>query len=133
MKREYIEISSFQGEGYRPMIDYAGWRVAILNYCEELEVDNIKTMQKHEQTDEVFVLLQGSCKLYTGGIGQTISEMDAVNMEPLQLYNVKRGVWHTHTLSKEGSVLIIENQDTRDENSPTLALTQGQREELYKL
>lgn len=133
MKKEHIEISSYEGEGYQPVIDYQSWRVAILNYCEELEVPNLKTMQKHMESDEVFVLLRGNCILFSGGSGEEINSMDAVLMKPLQLYNVKRGVWHTHTLDKEGMVLIVENQDTGDANSPTISMTEDQVQQLKQL
>jgi len=56
MNQEYIDVTTYDGEGYKPMIDYESWRVAILKYCEELEVANLKTMQKHNETDEVFVI-----------------------------------------------------------------------------
>ena len=59
-----IEISRFQEEGYKPIVDYMEWRVAVLRYCEELEIDNIAAMQKHTQTDEVFVLLEGLHSFY---------------------------------------------------------------------
>jgi ureidoglycolate hydrolase len=133
MKKEYIDISTYKGEGYLPMIDYESWRVAILRYCEELEIQNIKTMQKHNETDEVFVLLEGNCTLFVGGKGDTIDEMDGIAMEPLKLYNVKRGVWHTHTLDIEGMVLIVENKDTTDVNSPTVNLNEEQIKQLLKL
>jgi ureidoglycolate hydrolase len=133
MNKEHIEISSYEGEGYQPVIDYQSWRVAILNYCEELEVPNLKTMQKHMESDEVFVLLRGNCFLFSGGSGEDINSMDVVLMKPLQLYNVKRGVWHTHTLDKEGMVLIVENQDTGDANSPTMTMTEEQIQQLQQL
>lgn len=126
MKQEYIEVSSYEGDGYKPVVDYMEWRVAILNYCEELELHNLKTMQKHMESDEVFVLLKGNCKLFVGGNGVTIEEIDAIKMQPMKLYNVKKGTWHTHTLDKEGSVLIVENRDTCDDNSPELALSEEQ-------
>lgn len=133
MKREYIDITAYTGEGYKPMIDFESWRVAILRYCEELEIQNLKTMQKHKETDEIFVLLEGNCTLFTGGQGDAINEIDSVAMEPLKLYNVKQGVWHTHTLDKKGMVLIVENKDTCDVNSPTEKLSEGQIEELRKV
>jgi hypothetical protein len=126
MKQELIAVSSYEGEGYVPMIDFESWRVAILNYCEELEIQNLKTMQKHDESDEVFVLLSGNCTLFTGGNGEEVGEIDRVAMVPKKLYNVKKGVYHTHTLDKEGSVLIVENQNTCDENSPTKDLTEEQ-------
>ncbi len=130
MKKEYIDISSYQGEGYLPMIDYESWRVAILRYCEELEVQNLATMQKHDESDEVFVLLEGNCILFTGGNQDSIGEIDAVKMEPLQLYNVKKGTWHTHTLDRAATVLIVENRDTCDMNSPTVRMSSAQTEQL---
>ena len=133
MKKEFIDITSYQGEGYLPMIDFEAWRVAILRYCEELEVQNLTSMQKHNETDEVFVLLEGNCTLFTGGKGDTIHEIDAIAMKPLQLYNVKQGVWHTHTLDKAATVLIVENKDTSDINSPKDMLTEAQLELIKKL
>lgn len=131
-REEYIEISSYEQPGYQPLVDYMEWRVAILNDCEELELQNLRTMQKHEESDEVFVLLKGDCTLFLGGIGARINDITAVRMEPLKLYNIKRGVWHTHTLSKDTSVLIIENRNTCDENSPMLLLKEEEIEELRR-
>lgn len=127
MKKEWIEVVGYEREGYQPLIDYEAWRVAILNYCEELSIDEIEKMQKHNKTDEVFVLLDGECTLFTGGMGDSIEEIDAIFMKPNQIYNVKKGVWHTHTLDQKGKVLIVENQDTSDENSPTLLLNLEQK------
>lgn len=133
MKQEMIAVSSYEGEGYVPMIDFESWRVAILNYCEELEVQNLKTMQKHDESDEVFVLLSGNCTLFTGGNGEQIGEIHMISMVPKKLYNVKKGVFHTHTLDRAGSVLIVENQNTCDENSPTRDMTEEQIEVLKTL
>jgi mannose-6-phosphate isomerase-like protein (cupin superfamily) len=133
MKKEYIDVTSYQEEGYKPLIDFGAWRVAELRYCGELEIQNLNSMQKHNETDEVFVLLSGSCTLFTGGKGDTINEMDGVAMKPMELYNVKQGVWHTHTLDREGTVLIVENQDTSDNNSPTVMLNEEQIEKLKQI
>lgn len=133
MEKEYIDVTSYGGEGYKPVIDYQTWRVAILRYIDELEVPNLKTMQKHDETDEVFILLDGNCTLFAGGNGDSIGEISAIAMEPLKIYNVKKGVWHTHTLDYQGTVLIVENQNTSDSNSPTLQLTSEQIEELRKV
>ena len=40
-----LEIHDYNGEGYRPLIDYGAWRVAILNYIDELLPENIGKMQ----------------------------------------------------------------------------------------
>ena len=47
MKKEWIDVCSYDGEGYLPLITYQSWRVAELRYCEELEVKNLdKSMMK---------------------------------------------------------------------------------------
>ncbi len=130
MKKEYIDVTAYTGEGYKPVIDFEAWRVAILRYCEELEVQNLMTMQKHNASDEVFVLLSGNCTLFTGGNGENLDEIDGIVMEPLQLYNVKQGTWHTHTLDREATVLIVEKECTSDLNSPTLPMTEQQIKKL---
>ncbi len=132
MKKEWIEVINYDKAGYQPLIDYGAWRVAILNYCDELTMAQINNMQKHDETDEVFVLLEGECTLFTGGMGDSLEEIDAIAMEPCRIYNVKRGVWHTHTLNRQSKVLIVENQDTSEENSPTIMLNTDQKANLRK-
>lgn len=121
-----MEILEFQREGYKPIVDYESWRVAVLKYCEDLKLENIKTMQKHNETDEVFVLLHGNCTLFTGGFGNRPEKIRAVKMLPHKLYNIKKGVWHNHIMDKEGEVLIVENKNTSDENSPIIKLDEVQ-------
>lgn len=133
MKKEHIDVIEMPKEGYQPLIDYETWRVAVLKYCEDVRLENIKTMQKHLETDEVFVLLSGNCTLITGGMKEQIEEIDIIKLIPRKLYNVKKGVWHNHVLDEEGEVLIIENQDTSDLNSKTVSLTRNQMTHMKML
>lgn len=125
-----LEICSYDGSGYKPLIDYDKWRVAILRYCNELLPEHILTMQRHDETDEVFVLLEGRCILFLGEGENTIDSITAVDMVPRILYNVKRGAWHSHTLSNDASVLIVENCDTTVQNSPKMLLNDVQRQRI---
>lgn len=121
-----LEIRYYDGIGYQPIVDYEAWRVAILRYHPELEPNAIGTMQRHDETDEVFVLLSGRFILFLGEGKEDIGAIHAVELEPLKAYNVKKGTWHTHTLSRDAAVLIVENRDTVDSNSPTRVLTPAQ-------
>ena len=125
-----LEIHNCEGTGYQPLIDYDKWRVAILRYSDELLPGRIFTMQRHNETDEVFVLLEGRCILFIGEVNDTISSITGIDMEPQKIYNVKRGVWHSHTLSNDASVLIVENRDTTNQNSPKKFLNDDQRQRL---
>lgn len=120
---EKIEIKEFTEDGYSSVVSYGSWRVAMLNYIDELEPENIDNVQAHLETDEVFVLLKGRCILYLCDVVDgKIVHIDAVNMRPQKIYNVKKGVFHTHTLSKEAKVLIVENENTNDDNSPKIMI-----------
>jgi len=54
-------------------------------------------------------------------------------MQPFKFYNVKKSAWHTHTLSQDAAVLIVENQDTSHANSPSTPLTAEQKSQLVSL
>lgn len=128
-----IEVVNFPKTDYQPLVDYEGWRVAVLAFCENTKLEKIKTMQKHNETDEVFVLVRGNCTLITAGNEDKPSELSVMKMEPQKVYNVKKGFWHNHILDEEGIVVIIENQDTTDDNSPILPLTEEQLKALETL
>ncbi len=118
-----LEIKEYNGYEYSPVVDYDTWRVAILNYADSLLPDNIQKMQRHDETDEVFILLSGKCILFIGDGNDNVTAVHAIDMLPFKVYNVKKGAWHNHSLSKDGKVLIVENVDTEDDkNSPYIEL-----------
>jgi hypothetical protein len=128
-----LEIREHHGPDYKPLIDYRTWRVALMNYTPDLLPERIHKMQKHIETDEVFVLLAGHCILFLGEGEESISQIHAVDMQLFKLYNVKCGVWHSHTFSRDAKVLIVENRDTVDANSPFIELGVSHRKEIVRL
>ncbi len=128
-----IDVKEYNGEGYKPVVDYDNWRVAVLNYCDELLPENISKMQRHDETDEVFVLLKGECTIFLAEGEAEIENIYAQKLEPYKIYNVKKSVWHNHTLSRDAMVLIVENKDTNNDNSPLKELSKNQREIIIRL
>jgi hypothetical protein len=128
-----LEIRDHTLAGYKPVIDYANWRVAILNFSDDLRPQKITALQRHNETDEVFVLLRGRCLLFLGEGDQGITAIHGQDMIPHTIYNVKKGAWHSHTLSEDAMVLIVENRDTTFDNSPFCPLNQDQQEYLVEL
>ena len=43
-----------------------------------------------------------------------------VKLEKGKIYNVPRGMWHSHVLGDNTRILVVENQDTVPENSPKI-------------
>jgi len=131
--KNLIEVLSHDADGYRPLVDYESWRVALLNSAEEFLPDNIAYAQKHDLTDEVFVLLEGRCALILYGDDPgRLGACEAVPLRPGVLFNVKKGVWHTHALTPGSKVLVVENRDTTSDNSPILPLDASGRRELSR-
>jgi ureidoglycolate hydrolase len=132
MDQRYIEILEYIGEGYKPLVDYGEWRVAVLRYIDELKPDRIKEMERHTETDEVFVLFHGQGVLLVGGLGSQVQEIYPQVMEFGKLYNVKRNVWHAILLSPDASVLLVENRNTSKVNSEYFSLTREQTEAILE-
>ena len=124
MNSHLLEVSEYNATGYAPVVDFQTWRVAMLNYIDELEADKIDNFQCHNETDEVFVLLSGKCILFCAEVDDSCNITDIVSwdMQPNKIYNIKRGIFHTHTLTEDAKVLIIENRDTCDDNSPKIMI-----------
>lgn len=121
---DLLQTAHWSGPGYRSLIAYGEWRVALMNFDPKYRAEALTTMEAHRDTDEVFVLLQGRCTLVLGrpGTGQAIAECWVQPMVQGVLYNIPRGVFHTHALSEDAVVLVVENRDTGDHNTDFLPI-----------
>lgn len=116
--QELLEIKDCMEPGYHTQVAYGGWRAAYLNETEKFHIENITEMQRHNTSDEVFILLQGECILYIGdGTEKSPGEITAVRLEQGVMYNVRKGVWHTHALKRNARVIVIEDIDVSAENT----------------
>lgn len=122
-----LEVRNYTGEGFQPLIINMTWRVAILNYMDALRPDHIEVMERHPETDEVFVLMRGRGILFLAAGEVAIDEILVQVMEPGTLYNVKPHCWHTTVLSRDASVLIMENANTGEHNTQFVQLEPSQR------
>jgi ureidoglycolate hydrolase len=132
MDEKMLEIRDYQGSGYRPLIDYGEWRVAVLRFLDDLQPERIESMERHTETDEVFVLLCGQGVLILGGTGAEVESIFPQVMESGKIYNVKRNAWHTILLSRDASVLLVENRDTGKHNSEFTSLSTDQRRSIVE-
>ncbi len=68
-----------------------------------------------------------------GGNGAQVDEVHPQTMEHGKLYNVKRNAWHNILLSRDASVLLVENRDTSRENSEYIDLSERQRKLIMEV
>lgn len=108
-----LEIFDYNGKGYTRVMEFGAWTVALMNYAEHLDMchrDNPR-LERHNETDEVFVLVEGEAIMFIG------EQKQEYVMEKNKVYNVRAGVWHATLLSRDAKLLIVENSDTSGENS----------------
>lgn len=116
-----IQIIDIREEGFHPAVVFEGWKVAVFNSAPIWKAENLTYLQKHNLSDEVFILLKGQCTLILSEEDEP-KELYAVRMEPGKVYNIPKGKWHSHALGEETTVIVVENSDTVPENSPKVAL-----------
>lgn len=111
---EELLVLDYDGKGYFSHFKYGAWRIAYLNYAPMFTKEGITYLERHNETDEVFILLEGTASLFMGE--------DAVEtqMEKFCSYIVKKGAWHNIAVSEDAKVLIVENADTGKSNSEYL-------------
>ena len=109
-----LDILEYAGDGYSRVVNGAKWTVAALNYAPRFDADNITELERHNLTDETFVLLSGEATLLVGEDGRR------VKMAPLKFYNVRAGAWHNIMVKPGTRVLVAENSDTSKDNTEYL-------------
>lgn len=126
MTERGLEEFSWDETGYQPLVFSHDWQVALLNWEPIFQLDKLGEVERHNQTDEVFVLTRGKAVLFTvDNLG-----LQVVEMKPGVIYNVRQGVWHNLTSSRDASWIIVENRDTHLHDCEFRQLT---REELARL
>lgn len=102
-----IERFEFTGEDFKTVMESDRWKIGFLRYSQRFS--EFKQLERHLKTDEVFVLLEGSAVLYT--------ENESCEMKKCTVYNIPKGVWHHITVSRDATVMVVENSDTSAENT----------------
>lgn len=122
-----IEIYTYYGQGYQPLLLEPAWQVALLNWEPSCERANLKEIERHNRTDEVFVLLKGRAALFVKEEGGSLRAFDC---QPGVIYNVPAGIWHTLVADREAAFLIVENRDTHLNDTEMRPITEAELEEL---
>lgn len=104
-----IEKYYHSGSGYNPFLIRPAWQVAQLNYAPELALSAIHQVERHNATDEVFILFGGESVLITALEDGCI---ETCRMQPAVTYNIPAGVWHAIAMQPQDVVLIVENSNT---------------------
>lgn len=131
---QLIQVTQYDEPGIGGEITGRGntYTVLLLNYLPRLHYSCIADMQRHTETDECFILLQGKAILFAAEGEQTPGQLQHYVLEPGKVYNVPRGIWHTQAMTEDAKILLVENTGTVVENSPRCPITQEQKDQILQ-
>ena len=124
---------AFEGEGMTRVFENAKWMVGIKNWKPMNDIANINCLERHNETDELFILLNGKCTLLFANETEGGLKIEAVPMQPLKVYNIPRGLWHNTVTRHDTKLALIEDSSTGPSNSDNLDLTEDQIAQVHSL
>ena len=124
--------ASYDGAGIGGTVEGRGYTILLLNYLPRLSPDTIMDMQRHLETDESFILLQGKAVLFAAAGEDTPGELEHYVLKPGVIYTVPRNIWHTQCMTQDAKILLVENSGTVAENSPRCPITEAQRLQIME-
>jgi len=128
-----VESCSHGGEGLARVYENEKWMVGIKNWKPANDKSNVDCLERHNGTDELFVLLSGRCTLIFANEVEGKLVIEAARMEPHKVYKVPRSLWHNTVTSRDVKLVLVEDAATSAENSDVLALDDAQRARAREL
>ena len=123
----------FTGEGMQRVYENEKWTVGIKNWKPANDITGIDNLERHNLTDELFVLIAGSCTLIFANEVNGKLAFEKVVMEPNKVYNIPATLWHNTITKKDTKMILIEDSSTGMDNSDIYSLSADQIAEIKAL
>lgn len=128
-----IEQYEFEGEGLTRVFENEKWMVGIKNWKPANDISNLNCLERHNKTDELFILLAGKCVLLFANEVNGELAIEAVDMQPKKVYNIPSTLWHNTVTNKETKLILVEDSSTGMDNSDILDLNDAQIAKVKEL
>lgn len=116
----------FTGEGMQRVYENEKWMVGIKNWKPANDITGINCLERHNKTDELFVLTEGACTLIYANETENGLEFGSVQMEPGKVFHIPATLWHNTITQKDTKMILIEDSNTSMENSDIFNLNEKQ-------
>lgn len=121
---------AYAGEGLKRGYENKEWTVGLKNYKKANDIEFINNLERHNKTDELFVLVEWKCTIVTAEEKGEDLFFKAETMASNTIYTIPKTLWHNTITDREAKLILIENSDTSMENSDIMELD---NEQLIKL
>jgi ureidoglycolate hydrolase len=118
-----VEVGASFAQAYAPVLDFDGWRIAMLRHFSVVSPSTFHRVERHRNTNEVFILTAGSADLILCEGNERPEAPRVILMTRNVAYNVRKSVWHHVVLSPEAHMVLFERSDTGPETTDYANLT----------
>ena len=115
--QQLVVTGKYFGEGFSPVMDFDGWRVAMKRWAENTSPAKFHSVDRHNETNEVFILTQGQADILLKDGSRRPTEAYLTPMELNVAYSVQAGAWHHVFMSEDAHIIVFERANTSRENS----------------
>lgn len=98
---------------YQPVLNFHGWKVAMLRHFDVVAPEAFYRVERHWNTNEVFILTAGQADLILFDGDETPN--DTYHVFPMELnvaYNIQQSVWHHVVMSPNAHLILFERSET---------------------
>ena len=128
-----IESYAFTGEGMTRVYENEKWMVGIKNWKPANDIMGIDCLERHNLTDELFILIAGTCTLVYANEEANGIAIESVEMELFKVYNIPATLWHNTVTTTDTKLILIEDVSTSMENSDIYTLNKEEIEKIKAL
>lgn len=109
-----MQIIESNAQGYKTVLVFESWRIGLIRSADRFK--RVDELERHVETDEAFILLEGKAKLF--------DEKNVYEMETGKIYNFRKGEYHHVNIEDGGLVMVVENADTSPLNTEKIPYKQ---------
>ena len=120
--QKLVEIGEYFGVGFQPVLNFSGWRVAMKRYGDGTQPAKFHSVDRHNETNEVFILTEGKAEMLLMEGDDTPTTFHLFPMDLNVAYSVQQSAWHNVFMSEDAHIIVFERSNTARENSDQFEL-----------
>lgn len=117
---------------YMPVLDFEGWRVAMLRHFEGTNPTFFAKVERHNTSNEVFILTEGAADMIVCENGDRPGRPYIFPMQKNVAYNIRKSVWHHVVTSEDAHIVLFEKTEVSKENSDYYYFDEKEKGEIRK-
>ncbi len=107
-----LEIGASFEQTYKPVLDFHGWKVAMLRHFDVVSPATFYRVERHWNTNEIFILTAGRADLIILEGDERPTRPYIFPMKLNVAYNIQQSIWHHVVMSPDAHIILFERSET---------------------